>query len=501
MHGNVWEWCLDHYSVPGASTVVDPIGPASGSTYIARGGSWGSWGLYCRAAFRPQLAPSVKTRYFGFRVVLAQVNSATPMQSLAPSVSKPSQEPAASRPATRQSPAALPVEDVSANDPAGFDPVVILGQSNAVGGTDMSNPESSDPSVWMFGFDYRFKVAYEPVFDCTGQLDSVNSSHFVPTSPYGHSWSLRAAKGVTASIHNKIILVPCAASSTSIQNWMPGPDRFDRTTLYGAANCRRFIAARNGVKAIWFYGYESNTNPPYLETYYEDWKRLISEFWSDWGQVPIIYVQLARCADPCGFGMVDWMWAGADIQRQIETGSGSDKSMPLHFLVPAFDLPMQDVIHLNREADDILADRIARATRQHVYGDTINGTGPRLVSLTHPLGDKTSIRIALTRPINAAVNRYDNLFHAYVRGKELPIEDVQRDTDESAILITLTHTVDGPVTISYGGNRADRINTGLPNVVKDADGLPLPQFFCRPVFSSLVGEGLEGLVEGLVSPD
>ena len=42
MHGNVWEWTADRYQAayPTGNPVVDPTGPASGSSRVRRGGSW-----------------------------------------------------------------------------------------------------------------------------------------------------------------------------------------------------------------------------------------------------------------------------------------------------------------------------------------------------------------------------------------------------------------------------------------------------------------------------
>ena len=72
MHGNVWEWCQDHWhgNYEGA--------PEDGSAWISedkdtsrllRGGSWGSDPRYCRSAVRTFLAPVARNAYIGFRVV------------------------------------------------------------------------------------------------------------------------------------------------------------------------------------------------------------------------------------------------------------------------------------------------------------------------------------------------------------------------------------------------------------------------------------------------
>jgi formylglycine-generating enzyme required for sulfatase activity len=72
MHGNVWEWCLDHWhdNYEGA--------PGDGSAWVTggdsdfrmlRGGSWDDFPRYCRCAFRFIFNPVIRFNVIGFRVV------------------------------------------------------------------------------------------------------------------------------------------------------------------------------------------------------------------------------------------------------------------------------------------------------------------------------------------------------------------------------------------------------------------------------------------------
>ena len=70
MHGNVYEWCLDWFKadVQTLAQEVDPVGAASGSHRVMRGGSWGSAVGNCRSAFRNNVIPSNADDYGGFRL-------------------------------------------------------------------------------------------------------------------------------------------------------------------------------------------------------------------------------------------------------------------------------------------------------------------------------------------------------------------------------------------------------------------------------------------------
>ena len=72
MSGNVWEWCQDWKGSYSSSAQKDPTGPANGSYYVARGGSWSYGAGACRTSHRCDYSPASRNDLLGFRLALSE---------------------------------------------------------------------------------------------------------------------------------------------------------------------------------------------------------------------------------------------------------------------------------------------------------------------------------------------------------------------------------------------------------------------------------------------
>ena len=74
MHGNVWEWCLDHWhgsyaSPPGDGSAWVDSEDKNNAKRLLRGGSWYIFPGNCRSAYRFHFQPGYASSLVGFRVV------------------------------------------------------------------------------------------------------------------------------------------------------------------------------------------------------------------------------------------------------------------------------------------------------------------------------------------------------------------------------------------------------------------------------------------------
>ena len=69
MHGNILEWCWDFLGDYSKGEQTDPLGAASGSTRVYRGGCWQFSAAQARSAYRFGNTPNLRINFVGFRLV------------------------------------------------------------------------------------------------------------------------------------------------------------------------------------------------------------------------------------------------------------------------------------------------------------------------------------------------------------------------------------------------------------------------------------------------
>jgi hypothetical protein len=86
MHGNAFEWCADWWATDyyARSPPLDPLGPATGSERVCRGGAWFYHPAYGRSAIRLKNAPTSRYSDLGFRLALVPTEEAGGAQAQIP---------------------------------------------------------------------------------------------------------------------------------------------------------------------------------------------------------------------------------------------------------------------------------------------------------------------------------------------------------------------------------------------------------------------------------
>ncbi|MBX3142826.1 MAG: hypothetical protein KF813_03645 [Trueperaceae bacterium] len=277
--------------------------------------------------------------------------------------------------------------------------ILIAGQSNASGrGQNVIGwPETSqnDPNVRMLGNDYRWKNAKEPLDSSTGQLDAVSED-----TAAAYSFGTRAGNLLYEALGFTTYLIPAALGGSSLNTgapWWP-QGTLDRNTLFGSANFRgQYAAGRQTIASdpndnpaeagpvnviVWYQG-ESEDTQTEMGNFGSFTNTVMNTFgtqlFGSSSAARVIMAQLASTNSP-SFDPTPTlhlrMHEVAELQRQLEI------TRPNYFLVVTHDLPRSDRIHLSAYGQRVLGERVALAIREHVFGEDIDGTGPRLTGIT-----------------------------------------------------------------------------------------------------------------------
>jgi hypothetical protein len=120
----------------------------------------------------------------------------------------------------------------------------------------------------------------------------------------------------------------------------------------------------------------------------------------------------------------------------------------------------------------VIADRVALAIREHVLGEVVNGTGPRIVGATY---SGAVVTLTCDKAIEASATNYGDLFRVYAAGVEQTVSSAVINADTSKIDITCSAPLVGAITLTYG-YRAGAASAARTDFVKDSDDMPLPLF-------------------------
>ena len=231
---------------------------------------------------------------------------------------------------------------------------ILAGQSNMVGWAPIPDGEPTDPRIFMFGKDYRWRIASHPIEDATDQVDMIAENRLASFGP--------AMDFAFASLerHPDLIigLIPCAKNSSGIIQWER--DLSDQT-LYGSCLKRALAASSMGEMAgiLFFQGETDAVDPfqyPDPPPHPSEWAELFTAFANgmrdDLNQpnLPIVFAQIGSTWAPEAYP--NWNLV---MEQQASL------QLPGSAMITTADLPLHDGIHYTTDSYRIIGRRFAEA--------------------------------------------------------------------------------------------------------------------------------------------
>lgn len=230
---------------------------------------------------------------------------------------------------------------------------ILAGQSNMVGWAPLPEDVETNARIYVFGNDYRWHLAREPVDSAINQVDPVSLDRL---AYFGPSMAFALAS-LDRNPQIVIGLIPCAKNSSSIGQWQR--DLSDQA-LYGSCLKRARAASPMGrISGILFFQGETDALDPAL--YPEpmpnpsEWSRLFTAFVTDIRKdmeepnLPVIFAQIGSNTSPEAFP--NW-----DIVREQQ----SSIQLPVTAMITTDDLQLLDGLHFTSESYRIIGKRFAK---------------------------------------------------------------------------------------------------------------------------------------------
>ena len=231
---------------------------------------------------------------------------------------------------------------------------ILAGQSNMVGWAPIPAGEKTDPRIYVFGKDYRWRIADHPIEDAQDQVDFISENRIAGFGP-AMSFAFTSLEH-----HPDIVigLIPCAKNSSGIIQWQK--DLSDQS-LYGSCLKRVRAASPMGNLAgmLFFQGETDAADPvryPEPVPHPFDWAKLFEAFITDFRtdlqepQLPVVFAQIGP--DAQSDHVPNW----ETIQTQQ-----ADLRLPMTTMIVTDDLMLLDELHFTADSYRIIGRRFAEA--------------------------------------------------------------------------------------------------------------------------------------------
>lgn len=231
---------------------------------------------------------------------------------------------------------------------------VMAGQSNMSGKGPLPDIQHVNYHIYVFGNDYRWRLALEPIDSPYNQVDEVSLDRYARYSP---------ALSFATNLHRQeperaIGLIPCAKGETSIMEWQKN---YSDQTLYGSCLKRIRAAQLAGrVDGIIFFQGEADTVDPSqashlplaVDTYAKMFEAFATDIRSDIGDndLPIVFAQIG---------------SNKNDKKYINWSIIQDQQAGIHLACSAMiqtgDLELRDEVHFTTDSYRVIGARLADA--------------------------------------------------------------------------------------------------------------------------------------------
>lgn len=233
---------------------------------------------------------------------------------------------------------------------------ILAGQSNMSGyGKLDADSEKTNPQVFMFGNDYRWHLAKDPLDSRQNQVDPVSHETRVPGVGPGIAFASTLSQQDPGSV---IGLIPCAKGGSTIQEWQRS---LSEDSLYGSCLKRLRAASLMGkLEGMLFFQGEADALDEQQfshrslspQQWSQKFVKFIENFRSDVNQanLPIIFAQIGSQSTPHLF--TNW----EVVQQQQE-----NIQLPHVSMITTDDLALQDYVHYTTKSYRTIGQRFANA--------------------------------------------------------------------------------------------------------------------------------------------